>query len=148
MVIATRSASFAMPEVKICLFPMIIVAHLARSLPRKVLYEMMLTGEAMSATEGHRLGFVNRLAETREELEMIITEFGRRFQLTSPGAIALGRRAFALLSDMPAAQALDAAQFLNLSFFLGSDFQEGTSAFIEHRAPSWARQQNVESYRL
>lgn len=135
-VIATRSASFAMPKVKIGLSPMIIVAHLARSLPRKVLHEMMLTGEAISATEGHRLGFVNRLAETREEMEIIITEYGRRFQLTSPGAIALGRRAFALLSDMPAAQAFDAAQFLNLSFFLGSDFQEGTSAFIEHRAPS------------
>ena len=57
---------------------MIIVAHLARSLPRKVLYEMMLTGEAMSATEGHRLGFVNRLAETREDLETL-KELGVRY---------------------------------------------------------------------
>jgi methylglutaconyl-CoA hydratase len=89
IVIATRSASFAMPEVKIGLFPMIIVAHLARSLPRKVPHEMMLTGEAISATEGHRLGFVNRLAETREELETIVTEYGRRFQLTKPNTVLI-----------------------------------------------------------
>ncbi len=145
IVIATRSASFAMPEVKIGLFPMIIVAHLARSLPRKVLHEMMLTGNPISAAEGHRLGFVNRLAETREELEAIVTEYGKLFRFTSPSAISLGRRAFALLSDMPASQALDAAQFMNLPFFLGADLQEGTSAFVEHRAPSWATRENPAS---
>jgi hypothetical protein len=39
---------------------------------------------------------------------------------------------------MPASQALDAAQFLNLPFFMGADLREGTTAFLEKRKPSWA----------
>jgi hypothetical protein len=40
---------------------------------------------------------------------------------------------------LPAGQALDAAQFLNLAFFLGSDLSEGASAFLEKREPAWVR---------
>jgi 1,4-dihydroxy-2-naphthoyl-CoA synthase len=39
---------------------------------------------------------------------------------------------------MPAAQALDAAQFFNLPFFFGEDMKEGASAFLEKRKPVWA----------
>jgi 1,4-dihydroxy-2-naphthoyl-CoA synthase len=49
----------------------------------------------------------------------------------------LGRRAFTLLSDLPAGQALDAAQFLNVPFFLGRELAEGTDAFVSGRAPDW-----------
>jgi enoyl-CoA hydratase/carnithine racemase len=137
IVLALESASFAMPEVKIGLFPMIIVAHLARAIPRKHLLEMMMTGEPITAAEAHRLGFVNRVASTRDELEALIEQYGRKFEAVSPTAVALGRRAFTLLADLPAAQALDAAQFLNLPFFMGDDLQEGASAFLEKRPPRW-----------
>jgi enoyl-CoA hydratase/carnithine racemase len=137
IVLAVETATFAMPEVKIGLFPMIIVAHLARSLPRKRLLEMMLTGEAIDATEAWRLGFVNRVAANAGELSRLVADYAKRFEAVSPTAVALGRRAFTLLSDMPASQALDAAQFFNLPFFLGDDLREGANAFLEKRPPEW-----------
>jgi enoyl-CoA hydratase/carnithine racemase len=137
IIIALESAKFGMPEVKVGLFPMIIVAHLSRSMPRKILLEMMLTGEPISAVEAHRLGFVNRLASNREELDKLVRHYAGRFDAVSPTAVALGRRTFALMADMPASQALDAAQFFNLPFFLGEDLQEGAGAFLEKRNPSW-----------
>lgn len=137
VVLAVETATFAMPEVKIGLFPMIIVAHLARAMPRKALLEMMLTGEAITAAEAHRLGLVNRVASGPEELADLVAHYARKFEAVSPMAVSLGRRAFALLSDMPAAQALDAAQFLNLPFFFGEDLKEGATAFLEKRRPSW-----------
>jgi enoyl-CoA hydratase/carnithine racemase len=137
VIVAVESAKFAMPEVKIGLFPMIIVAHLARSMPRKALLEMMMTGEAIDASEAHRLGFVNRVAKDQDAMWEIVRDYARRFEKTSPTAIALGRRAFTLLADMPASQALDAAQFLNLPFFHGADLQEGAKAFLDKRAPNW-----------
>lgn len=137
VVVAVKSAQFAMPEVKIGLFPMIIVAQLSRSIPRKYLLEMMMTGDPIDAVEAHRLGFVNRLADDRAELESIVADYARRFEKVSPTAVALGRRAFTLLSDMPAAQAIDAAQFLNLPFFFGDDLKEGANAFLEKRKPVW-----------
>lgn len=138
-VLALEDARFAMPEVKIGLFPMIIVAHLARSIPRKTLLEMMMTGEPIDATEAHRLGFVNRVYKTWDDLLAGLDEYARKFERTSPMAVRLGRRAFTLLSEMPAAQALDAAQFFNLPFFLGGDLKEGTDAFFENRAPAWTK---------
>jgi methylglutaconyl-CoA hydratase len=137
IVLAVRSATFALPEVKIGLFPMIIVAQLARSLPRKRLLEMMLTGDAIDATEAWRLGFVSTVAADANELSRLVAQYAKRFETVSPTAVALGRRAFTLLSDMPASQALDAAQFFNLPFFMGEDLREGANAFLEKRPPKW-----------
>jgi enoyl-CoA hydratase/carnithine racemase len=137
ILLATERARFAMPEVRMGLFPMIIVAHLARALPRKLLLDLMLTGRPIDADEAYRAGFVNRVCDGTEELWKAADEYGQWFAATSPAAVRLGRRAFTLLADLPAGQALDAAQFLNLAFFLGTDLAEGASAFLEKRSPAW-----------
>jgi enoyl-CoA hydratase/carnithine racemase len=116
---------------------MIIVAPLARALPRKLLLDLMLTGRAIDAREAHRAGFVARACADTEELWAAADDYAAMFERTSPQAVRLGRRAFTLLADMPAQQALDAAQFLNLAFFLGSELPEGAAAFIEKRPPAW-----------
>jgi enoyl-CoA hydratase/carnithine racemase len=139
IVLAVRSATFAMPEVRIGLFPMIIVAQLARSLPRKRLLEMMLTGDPIDAEEAHSLGFVNRVAADTAELEEHVQAYARKFEKVSPTAVRLGRRAFNLMADVTADQALEAAQFLNVSLFLGDDFKEGSAAFLEKRKPRWSQ---------
>jgi enoyl-CoA hydratase/carnithine racemase len=137
IVIAVRSARFAMPEAKIGLFPMIIVAHLARSMPRKPLLEMMLTGDPIDAAEAHRLGFVTRVVDDVEQMEAAVQQYAAKFEAVSPAAIRLGRRAFTLMADMTADQALEAAQFMNVPFFHGDELAEGAAAFLEKRAPAW-----------
>lgn len=137
IVIATEAARFAMPEVKVGLFPMIIVAHLSRSLPRKLLLDLMLTGRDLDAETALRVGFVNRVVPDAEGLWAAADEYAAWFAATGPEAVRLGRRAFTLLSDLPAGQALDAAQFLNVPFFLGRELAEGTDAFVSGRAPDW-----------
>jgi methylglutaconyl-CoA hydratase len=137
VILATRRARFAMPEVKIGLFPMIIVAHLVRSLPRKALLEMMLTGDPIDADEALRLGFVNRVLDDAAALEETVQDYARRFSQVSPAAVRMGRRAFTLMADMPAHQALDTAQFFNLALFYGEDLREGADAFLTKRRPGW-----------
>lgn len=138
VVLASADAKFAMPEVKIGIFPMIIVAQLCRALPRKHLLEMMFTGEPMPAAEAYRLGFANRLYETHDDLMAGVTEYAHKFRKASPEAVRLGRRAFNLLSEMTPDQALDAAQFFVLPFHLGEDLEEGADAFLNRRPPRWA----------
>lgn len=137
LVLATRDARFAMPEVKVGIFPMIIVAHLCRAIPRKHLLEMMFTGEPMSADEAYRVGFVNRVYDSRDDMMAALSGYARKFELASPEAIRLGRRTFGLLSEMTADQALDAAQFFLMPFHLGEDIKEGADAFLDKRSPSW-----------
>jgi enoyl-CoA hydratase/carnithine racemase len=136
VVVASQRARFAMPEVKLGLFPMIIVAHLARAIPRKLLLEMMMTGEPIDAAEAHRIGFANKVV-AHSELDTALAAYATKFEKVSPAALRLGRKTFTLLADLPAAQALDAAQFLNLPFFLGADLAEGTQAFLGKRQPNW-----------
>ena len=137
VVLATPRASFALPEVRIGLFPMIVVAHLARSLPRKVLLEMMMTGQPLSVEDAHRLGFVARVCPDTEALLAEADRYAGSFADAAPEAIRLGRKAFAVLADLPAPQALDAAQLFNLAFFLGEELPEGAGAFLEKRRPVW-----------
>ena len=125
IVLATPRASFALPEVRIGLFPMIVVAHLARSLPRKVLLEMMMTGQPLSVDDAYRLGFVARICTDTEALHAEADRYASWFADAAPDAIRLGRRAFAVLADLPAPQALDAAQLFNLAFFLGDELPRG-----------------------
>jgi enoyl-CoA hydratase/carnithine racemase len=138
VVLATRDAKFAMPEVKVGIFPMIIVAQLCRAIPRKHLMEMMFTGEPMPAEEAWRLGFVNRLYDDTDQLMTGVEELAASFERASPDALRLGRKAFTLLSELPADQALEAAQFFVMPFHLGRDLTEGAEAFLEHRPPAWA----------
>jgi enoyl-CoA hydratase/carnithine racemase len=138
VVLAVRGARFAMPEVKVGIFPMIIVAQLSRAVPRKHLMEMMFTGEPMAAEEAWRLGFVNHLYDDVGQMLEGLDTLATSFERASPDAIRLGRRAFSLLSELSADQALDAAQFFVMPFHLGADLTEGASAFLDKRSPSWA----------
>ena len=144
VVLASRRASFAMTEVRIGLFPMIIVAPLVRALPRKLVMDMMFTGRAIDVEEADRAGCLARVCHDTDSLWQAADEYAAMFAGTSPHAVRLGRRAFALLADLPADQALDAAQFLNLAFFLGSDLPEGAAAFLEKRSPRWAESLDQE----
>jgi enoyl-CoA hydratase/carnithine racemase len=137
ILLSVRGARFAMPEIKVGIFPMIIVAHLCRALPRKRLMEMMFTGEPMGAEEAYSLGFVNRLYDTAADMADGVKGYAEKLERVSPYAAKLGRRAFSLLADMPAEQAVDAAQFLVMPFHLGEDLTEGAAAFLDGRDPAW-----------
>src|SRR5689334_4232644 len=81
MIIATPNARFAQPEVKMGVFPPFAAIMLPQLIGPKKTYEMILTGQAISAEEGYNLGFINRvvaekdLDKTIEEVLARISEF-------------------------------------------------------------------------
>src|SRR5216684_4781669 len=66
VVIATPKAKFAQPEVKLGVFPPFAAVMLPQLIGTKKTYELILTGEALSADEALRLGFVNKLVPEAE----------------------------------------------------------------------------------
>lgn len=92
-----------------------------------------MTGDPIDAEEAHRIGFVSKVFENRGSLDQAVLALSRKFEGVRPAAIRDGRRAFAVLADIPAHLSLEAAQFMNLRFLLGGDFKDGTKAFFEKR---------------
>src|SRR6185503_21221075 len=63
MVVAERSARFGFPEVKIGFVPAMVMAILRRSVSEKIAFELITTGEEISADQAEHYGLVNRLFE-------------------------------------------------------------------------------------
>ena len=61
LVVAAETAEFGTTEIAVGLWPMMITAELTRSVGRKTVLEMMLTGRRLSSAEALAAGLVNRV---------------------------------------------------------------------------------------
>ena len=77
------------PEIDVGLFPMMIMAVLARHVPRRRLVEMMLLGEKFDADEAARLGLVNR-AVAPADLDAEVEKITDALASKSPITVRLG----------------------------------------------------------
>src|SRR5713226_6305488 len=62
LLVAVDTATFGTPEINVGMWPMMIQAVLSRTLPRKVLMEMVMLGDRWTATQLQQVGVVNRVA--------------------------------------------------------------------------------------
>ncbi len=134
--VASTAAQLGTPEVDVGLFPMMIMAVLAKHVPRRKLLEMMLFGEKLSAEAALAVGLVNRVASV-EDLDTEVESVVGRLLEKSPITLRLGLRAFAAQDEMELERALP---FLRdkLAECLGTDdAREGLTAFLEKRKPVW-----------
>ena len=136
MAIAADNARFGMPEVKIGIFPMQIMAVLQRLIPGRKLYEMALTGEPITAAEALEIGLLN-YAVPPAELDAKVEWLLNRMLDKSPTAIRRGKYAMRQTEHM---RPDDAGYFMEGqigTLALTEDAAEGRKAFIEKRAPKW-----------
>jgi enoyl-CoA hydratase/carnithine racemase len=137
LAIASETATFATPGVKIGLFCTTPGVALVRAVLPKRAMEMLLTGTPITAKEALEYGLVNRVVAP-EALEEKVMALARRISAASSTTLAIGKRAFyrQLELDRPAAYQL--AQGVMVQNLLAEDAQEGISAFLEKREPKWA----------
>jgi len=109
---------------------------LARSLGRKKLLEMVLTGEMISATEAERLGLVNKVVPP-DELEQATMEMAGKLAAKSPLALQIGKTALYAMQDIPYHQSIDYLSELFAALCSTEDAEEGVRAFLEKRKPDW-----------
>jgi enoyl-CoA hydratase/carnithine racemase len=134
--VASTEAQLGTPEIGIGLFPMIIMAVLARHVPRRRLLEMSLLGQKFSAEEGVRLGLINR-AVPPGELDAEVTRFTDAIAVMSPVVVRLGLRAAAAQEDMGLEEALSMLRGRLMEVLATEDCREGLRAFVEKRPPRW-----------
>ncbi|MFN2588465.1 MAG: enoyl-CoA hydratase/isomerase family protein [Actinomycetota bacterium] len=136
LVVAAADAELGMPEVDVGLWPFMVAAMVHRDLPRKVALDLMLTGRRISASEGARWGFVNRVVP-RIELDAAVAELAGTLRSKSRVVLSLGKSSYYAAEDMDFEQKL---AYLNgmLSLCLESeDAAEGVTAFLQKRPPQF-----------
>lgn len=137
LAVAAEGATFATPGVKIGLFCSTPMVPLVRTVPPKAALEMLLTGEAISASRALALGLVNRVVPAGL-LDEALGELIAPILAASPSAIRRGKASFygGLALDEPAAYDLATARMIEDAS--APDAQEGISAFLQKRRARWS----------
>jgi enoyl-CoA hydratase/carnithine racemase len=134
--IASSDAQLGTPEINVGLFPMMIMAVLARLVPRRRLLQMMLLGERMSAEDAVKIGLLGESCAAAE-LDDRVGKLCQALAAKSPCTLRLGLRAFAAQDDLDLEKALPLLRERLGECLATDDAREGLTAFLEKRAPQW-----------
>jgi len=137
LAVASRDARFAVSGVNLGLFCATPGVALSRNVARKAAFEMLVTGDFISAEQARERGLVNRVAgegALDAEVESLVARI-----LGKPAvAVAMGKTLFyrQIEKSMRAAYA-DAGRTMACNM-MDEAALEGVQAFIEKRPPFWA----------
>lgn len=136
LAVAADTARFAVSGVNLGLFCATPSVALTRNLSRKKAFEMLATGEFISAEEARVQGLVNRVAPA-EELDAAVEALLHSILAKPRLALALGKQLFyrQLEEGMQAAYE-DAARTMACNM-MDDTALEGVQAFIDKRRPAW-----------
>ncbi|MGW1802699.1 enoyl-CoA hydratase-related protein [Streptomyces sp. NPDC001984] len=136
LAVAGESAGFALPGGKggwFCHTPAVAVA---RSVGRKRLMEMALTGDVINARTAADWGLINRVVPDRE-LDNAVEELLARATRGSPASKALGKQTLYAQLDRPEADAYEIAGEVMAVSSQSPAAREGVASFLDKRAPVW-----------
>lgn len=137
VVLATPKAKFAQPEVKLGVFPPFASVMLPQLIGPKKTYELLLTGEALSAEEGLHFGFVNKIVPEAQLENQVEALLARIADFSGP-VLEVTKRVIGSSIGRPLKEAMKTSQDLYLNELMNlEDVQEGLRAVIEKRKPVW-----------
>jgi enoyl-CoA hydratase len=138
LVVASRRASFALPEVKRGLLALYGgVFRSARALPLNLAREMVLTGEPISAQRAEAFGLVNRLCEDGAALDTALA-LAEALCANSPVAVRESLRVVNRSIDASDALAWRLSAEAATAVRASDDSREGIAAFLAKRPPRWS----------
>lgn len=134
--VASTSATFAVTEVKVGRSSP-WAAPLIHMIPQRIMMEILLTGDPITARRAYEIGLVNRLAEPGDLLDTAV-ELAGRILAGAPLSVRAARETVMLATEMGRSAALEAARHAASRAYRSADAQEGPAAFAEKRTPRWS----------
>jgi cyclohexa-1,5-dienecarbonyl-CoA hydratase len=137
MIVAEEGATLGVPEIWLACFPPVAAAVLPRHIAPQKAYELVLSGDPITAAEAMQMGLVNALAP-KGGLEETLDKFTARFTEKSVAALRLAKRALRVSDETSFGPDLDETERLYLDDLMRTrDAEEGIKAFLERRPPKW-----------
>lgn len=137
LAVAGDDARFAVSGVNVGLFCATPAVALSRNVPRKAAFEMLVTGEFISAEQARALGLVNRVAPAEGldgEIEALVSSIVAKPR----AAVAMGKALFYRQIDVDIESAYADAGTTMACNMMDPAALEGVQAFIDKRPPAWS----------
>mgnify|MGYP000543945137 CR=1 FL=1 len=137
LAVAARDARFAVSGVNLGLFCSTPSVALSRNLARKAAFEMLVTGDFISAEQAKDKGLVNRVAAPEAvdaEVEALVAAIVAKPRV----AVAMGKDLFYRQLEVGIEAAYEDAGRTMACNMMDEAALEGVQAFIEKRKPAWA----------
>ena len=136
-VVATESAQFGQPEIKLGCFPPVALVTLPALIGPRAALDLILTGRTIPAREAERLGLVTRVVADDALAQGVDALLGE-LRAMSPAVLHMSRRALWQRTGLDFDRALHETEELYLQELMKTeDAPEGIRAFLEKRAPVW-----------
>ncbi len=136
LAVASSDARFAVSGINVGLFCSTPSVALSRNLGRKAAFEMLVTGDFISADEARDKGLVNRVADP-EALDAEVERLVAAIVAKPRVAIAAGKGLFYRQLEKPIEAAYADAGTTMACNMMDEAAQEGVQAFIDKRPPRW-----------
>lgn len=130
LVLATDTARFGYPEVKIGFVPAMVAAILRRNLGEKKSFELLTRGFEYSAAEALQLGLVNQLFP-EENFDTTVIEYASAYTKVSASAVAMTKRLIYDIDALKFSEAVERGVLTNAEARMTEDCQKGIAKFLE-----------------
>jgi enoyl-CoA hydratase/carnithine racemase len=138
LAVAASTAKFAVSGVNLGLFCSAPGVALSRNVLRKAAFEMLVTGEFVSAEEAKMRGLINRVVEP-EQLDAEVEKLVAAIIAKPRVAVAMGKEFFYRQIELGIASAYEAAAQTMACNMMDEAALEGVQAFIDKRPASWPK---------
>lgn len=105
-------------------------------LPERILNQILLTGDPISAERAYQVGFINEVVEPDDLLSTAL-RLATTIAENAPLSVRAAKKMVGLTAELSASAALQSAGWMYEHVYLSEDAQEGPLAFNEGRAPQW-----------
>ena len=136
LAVASADAKFAVSGVNLGLFCSTPSVALSRNLSRKAAFEMLVTGDFLSAQEALNQGLINKIADP-EKLDEVLASLIQKILAKPPVALAMGKELFYMQLETGIEKAYEYAAQTMACNMMDNSALEGVQAFIEKRKPNW-----------
>jgi methylglutaconyl-CoA hydratase len=130
IVLATQSARFGYPEVKIGFVPAMVMAILRRNIGEKMAFEMSTKGFEFTAERAHELGLVNQVFDS-STFENDVAEYAASYAHVSRSAVVMTKRLLYRMDNLDFEEALLAGAEVNAEARMSKDCREGIAKFLK-----------------
>jgi methylglutaconyl-CoA hydratase len=129
LVLASSSARFGYPEVKIGFVPAMVMAILRRNVSEKRAFELVTRGEEIGAEQAKELGLVNQVFSD-ETFVTDVNGYVNKFASLSKQAIALTKGLLYQIDGLAFLEALETGADVNVIARMTEDCQKGIARFL------------------